>query len=80
MKGIIDAFSTIINIFKMIFSIIMDTFSVLASVFNYLIQIVNITFNTLLTLPDWLKGFAVITISISIAYFLIGRTAGKSGD
>ena len=80
MKGIIDSFSTIINIFKMIFTIIMNTFSVLASVFNYLIQIVNIAFNTLLTLPDWLKGFAIITISISIAYFLIGRNAGKSGD
>lgn len=80
MKGIIDAFSTIINIFKMLFSIIMNTFSVLASVFNYLIQIVNIAFNTLLTLPDWLKGFAIITISISIAYFLIGRNVGKSGE
>ena len=78
MSGIINAFSTLINTIKMLFSILMDTFSTLGMVLNYLIQIVNLAFNTILTLPTWLKGFAVITISISVAYFLIGRNVGKS--
>jgi len=78
MKGIINAFSTIINFFKMIFDIIMSIFETLAMVFRYLITIVDITFDTILTLPEWLKAFAIITVSISIAYFLIGRNPGKS--
>ncbi len=78
MKGIISGFTTIINLFKMIFSIIMSFFKTIAMVFVYLISVVDIAFDVILTLPEWLKAFAIITISISIAYFLIGRNAGKS--
>ena len=78
MKAIINAFTAIINFFKMIFDIIMSIFETMAMVFRYLITIVDITFDTIAHLPSWLKAFAVITISISIAYFLIGRNAGKS--
>ena len=62
----------------MIFDIIMSIFETMAMVFRYLITIVEIAFSTIATLPNWLKAFAIITISISIAYFLIGRNAGKS--
>lgn len=78
MTGIINAFSTLINTIKMVFDIIMSVFSTLVMVFQYLLEIINLVFVTLATLPDWIKAFAVITVSISIAYFLIGRNAGKS--
>ncbi len=78
MKAIINAFSAIINFFKMVFDIIMSIFETMAMVFRYLITIVDIAFDTVATFPSWLKAFAIITISISIAYFLIGRNAGKS--
>ncbi len=78
MKGIINAFSTLINIIKMLFDIIMDFFSTIGMVFKYLITIVNMAFNVIATFPPWIKAFAVITLSISIAYFVIGRNAGKS--
>lgn len=78
MKGIISAFTAIINLFKMVFGMIMSFFKTIAMVFVYLINIVDIAFEVILTLPEWLKAFAIITISISIAYFLIGRNAGKS--
>ncbi len=78
MKGIINAFTTLLDIIKMVFDIIMSIFETLAMVFRYLITIVNLVFNTILTLPSWLQAFAVITVAISIAYFLIGRSAGKN--
>lgn len=78
MKGILNAFSTLINTIKMLFDILMSTFKTLGMVITYLISIVDIAFDTILTLPEWLKAFAIITISISIAYFLIGRDTGKS--
>lgn len=78
MKGIINAFTTLLDIIKMVFDIIMSIFETLAMVFRYLITIVNLVFNTILTLPSWLQAFAIITVSISIAYFLIGRSAGKN--
>lgn len=78
MKGIINAFSTLINMIKMLFGIIMDTFSTIGMVFKYLITIVNLAFNVIASFPPWLKAFATITISISIAYFIIGRETGKS--
>ena len=78
MKGIINAFQAIIDFFKMIFDIVMGFFETLAMVFRYLITIVDLAFDTIMTFPDWIKAFAVITVSISIAYILIGRNAGKS--
>lgn len=78
MKGIIAAFSTLINMIKMLFSIIMGIFETIAMVFRYLITIVNLVFTTIATLPSWLSSFAIITVAITIAYFLIGRNVGKS--
>ena len=78
MKAIINGFSFLINTIKMIFEMIMSTFETLAMVFRYLITIVDIAFDVIGTFPSWIKAFAVITISISIAYIIIGRNAGKS--
>ena len=78
MKGILNAFSVLINIFKTFFNLVMDTFETLAMVFRYLITIVGVAFDTILSFPPWIKAFATITISISIAYFIIGRNVGKS--
>lgn len=78
MKGIINAFSTLINIIKMLFNIIMSIFSTLGMVLKYLVTIGDLALDSILTLPTWLQSFALITICISLAYFLIGRNPGKS--
>lgn len=78
MKGIINTLTNFIDIIKMIFNIIMSIFKTLGMVFKYLLTIVELAFESIVLLPDWLKAFAVVTISISIAYFLIGRSGGKS--
>ena len=78
MSGIINGITWFIDAIKMIFDIIMNFFDTIGMVFRYLFTIVQIAFTTITTLPSWLQAFALITVSISIAYFLIGRSAGKS--
>lgn len=78
MKAIISGFTFLIDTIKMIFGFISSTINTIVMVFQYLITIVGLAFNVVTTLPDWLQAFCIITIAISIAYFLIGRTAGKS--
>lgn len=78
MKGIISAFTFLIDTIKMIFGIFMSVFETITMVFRYLLTILDIAFVTIALLPPWLKSFAIITISISVAYILIGRNAGKS--
>lgn len=78
MQGIINGFTFLAEVIKMIFSFISSAINTVVMVFTYLITIVMVAFDVVLTLPEWLQAFAIITISISVAYFLIGRNAGKS--
>lgn len=78
MKGVINGVKWIIDFFKTIFSIISNIIKGIGTAFTYLITIVQIALNVLSTLPTWLISFGMITISISIIYFIIGRNTGKS--
>ena len=78
MAGIINAFKWLIQTIKTTFSILMTIFQTIAMAFNYLLQIVNIVINLIATLPVFIRAFALITLAISITYFIIGRNAGKS--
>lgn len=78
MKGLISGITTIIKTIKLLFSIIMNIFDTLALVIRYLITIVQMAITFIGTLPTWLSSFAIITIAISLGYFLIGRNIGKS--
>ena len=78
MAGILNGFKWIIDCIKNVFSMVMDIFSTIGMVFRYLISIVDIAFEVVGTFPSWIKAFAIITLSISIAYFIIGRNVGKS--
>ena len=78
MKGVINSFKWLINFFKTIFSLISSIFKTIATAFEYLITIVQLVITTIATLPEWVKAFALITLSISIIYFIIGRQTGKS--
>lgn len=78
MKGLINSFKWIIDFFKTIFGIISSIFKTIETAFNYLITIIDLVIDTIGTLPIWLVAFAMITLSISIVYFIIGRNTGKS--
>lgn len=58
---------------------IMSFFEMLSMALRYIAHIVNISITTITTLPNWIKIFALITILISVIYFVLGRESGKSG-
>lgn len=78
MKAIISGFKFLIDTIKMIFGFISSILKTIVMVFQYLLTIIELAFDVILTFPPWIHAFAVITIAISIAYFLIGRNTGKS--
>lgn len=57
---------------------LMNVFKTFVMVFRYIIHIIGVIWTTLATLPDWIQSFIVITVAITLAYFLIGRNTGKS--
>lgn len=78
MNGIINSFKWIINFFKTIFNIFSTIIETITTAFRYMLTIIDLCIDTIATLPIWLKAFALITMSISLLYFIIGRNTGKS--
>ena len=74
----IKGIKEILNFIRTIFSIVGKIFKVIGMCFRYLAHIVQIAFTTIETLPSWISAFAVITLCISIIYFIVGRNTGKS--
>lgn len=78
MKGIINAFTWLIEFIKNIFSYISMVFKMISQAFFYIGQIITMAFNWLVTFPTWLKGIIWLTLFISVMYIIIGRVGGKS--
>lgn len=78
MGAIINGFTSIINIFKLIIEIIMSFFKAIGYLFTYIIKIPIIFGEMQIAFPSWLKGFIMLTLSISFVYILVGRVGGKS--
>lgn len=78
MKGIINAFTWIIELFKTIFDYISMVIQMIIQAFSYIGQIITMAFNWLITFPIWLKGIIWLTLFISVMYIIIGRVGGKS--
>lgn len=78
MKGLLSALKWLISTFKTLIGFLMTILESFVMVFRYLIKIVDIIFTTITSLPDWIVSFIIITVGITIAYFLIGRNTGKS--
>lgn len=78
MKGIISAFTWLIEFIKDIFSYVSMVFKMIGQAFKYIGQIITMAFNWLITFPIWLKGIIWLTLFISVMYIIIGRVGGKS--
>lgn len=77
-QAVVNAIKNLIQFIKTILSFIANIFRSLILAFNMLLQMIPKVMQLIATLPDWLIAFATITIGVTIAYFIIGRTAGKS--
>lgn len=77
-QAVIDAIVNIFDFFVMLFKFIGNTFKSMVLAFTMLLQMIPKVMTLIATLPSWLISFATITIGVTIAYFIIGRNAGKS--
>lgn len=78
MEAIVDAIDTLINFIETIWEFIQNIFSAITVAFDIIGRVITMAFEFILTMPAFISGFAILTIIISIVYFIIGREAGKS--
>lgn len=77
-KAIVSGIKWMIDFFKQLWSFVQNIVNGITTAFQILIKIITMTITTITTLPSWIQGFLMITITITIAYFIIGRNTGKS--
>ena len=78
MKAVAQGFNWLIDFFKNLYEFLMTMISGLILAFRYLYKMMGLAIDLILELPDWLQAFGIITISITVMYFVIGRNAGKT--
>lgn len=78
MEAISQGFQWLIDTITQIWEFFMSMLSGIMLAFRYLFVIMELAIQTIGNLPDWLQAFGIITISITVMYFVIGREAGKS--
>lgn len=78
MKAIVEGLKNIILFIKFAFRIVNQILNNTTRVIRYLLAILPKIGTMILTLPPYIQIFATMTIGISVAYLLIGRTHGKS--
>lgn len=77
-QAVVDAIKNLIEFFQMLFQFIANIFRSLILAFNMLLQMIPKVMQLISTLPSWLIAFATVTIGVTIAYFIIGRTPGRT--
>lgn len=78
MKAVVSGFKWIIEFVKTAWNFVQTIVEGIAQAFTILGRIITLTTQTILTLPSWIQAFMLITITITIIYFIIGRQTGKS--
>lgn len=77
-QAVVNAIKNLVEIIIAIWNIIMNIIKSISLAMGYMLQLIPKIYQIITTLPIWIQAFAYITISICIAYFIIGRQAGKS--
>lgn len=69
MQQMVDFFSSIWEFF----SGLIENFLLF---FKYLVAVLIVCTDLITEIPSWLQMFAIITLTVSILYLLLGRTTG----
>lgn len=78
MKALINGVKNIIQFIQFFIRIINQILNNTTRVIRYVLAIVPKIGTLILTLPPYIQIFGTITIGISVAYLILGRTHGKS--
>lgn len=79
MEMIKNGFEFIVNFFKTIGNLIQNIFEMNMKMTTIGIAIMQKTGQAIANMPQWLQYFAILTLSVSLLYLIIGRNAGKRG-
>lgn len=77
-QAVVNAIKNLIQFIKQLFAFIANFFRAIIKVFNLLINIVGQCISILDSFPSWLKVFGLLTLAITIIYFIANRKAGSS--
>ena len=78
MKWLVDALSWIVNLFKTIWSFFLGLIDNLIMLVGYIGDALRLAYNMVDSLPDWLKVFALLTLTVTVLYLVLGRNTGGS--
>lgn len=70
-ENLIEGFNRIISFIENIFKGVNKAIPYISDMIDMLIDIIN-------TMPSWLRSIALLSITISVIYFFIGREQGGS--
>lgn len=65
--------------FSAVFDFIKSFINDIINVFKYTLQANEMANHFIATLPDWLRPYAIITLSVLVLYIITGRSAGAHG-
>lgn len=75
-RAIGKAVKSIVNFIGTAFDLIKSFVHQLGLLLTALVKVSNIVKDTILYLPDWLRVFATLTLTICIVYLILGRNKG----
>ena len=78
MESITDAIENLIEFIELLWDFIGNIISGITVAFDILGRIVTLAIEFILTTPSYIQAFMLVTITISVVYFVIGRETGKS--
>ena len=76
--SIVVGFNTIISILKLGFTTIQNLINGLISFFFWLIKIIDYMLEITTYYPNWISGFIVLGMGISVIMLIANRHGGKS--
>lgn len=75
-RAIGKAVKTLVNFITTVFDLIKSLVHQLGLLLTALAKVSSIVKDTILYLPDWLRLFATLTLTICIIYLILGRNKG----
>lgn len=80
MEAITEAIENLIEFIETLWNLISHILSGITVAFDILGRIVTMAVEFILTTPAYIQSFMLVTITISVVYFIIGRSTGKSDN
>lgn len=77
-KAIASGFNDLINFIGTIFKVLFNLLEQIVLLIRYLLQAINISASFVASLPNWLKVFSTVTISICVLYVVLNRQGGNN--